>query len=158
MQMSRRILVAAVFLRCASSAGAERIKVIGPPRGQAAAEQLLDSMAAACNRGDFIDFMSHFTPSQGRRIRGRVKDMFIIDQPRVHILQVTLLSDEQDRITCGVRYAWHARNKPAEIVASKVMALKIEGKWKLDGEQLKAIQREPSHSDYAVGDAGALPV
>jgi hypothetical protein len=38
------------------------------------------------------------------------------------------------------------------------MALKIEGKWKLDGEQLKAIQREPSHSDYAVGDAGALPV
>ena len=127
----------------------DRITVIVPPASQEAAEELVGSLASACNRGDFIGFMGHFTPSHARRIRGRMEDIFVQHQPKMDIRQVTLLSESDDRITFGVRYAWHDKNSPEEVFASKVVARKVEGDWKLDGEALKSISRTVSESQYA---------
>ena len=127
----------------------DRITVIVPPASQEAAEELVGSLASACNRGDFIGFMGHFTPSHARRIRGRMEDIFVQHQPKMDIRQVTLLSESDDRITFGVRYAWHDKNSPEEVFASKVVARKVAGDWKLDGEALKSISRTVSESQYA---------
>lgn len=145
--------LAGLFLVCGSfpSYGADRIKVIAPPSGQASAEELLDSVAAACNRGDFIGFMEHFTPTQASRIRRRMEDLFVLQQPKMDIRQVTLLSETDDRITFGVRYAWHDKNSPEQIVASKAIARRLDGRWKLDAETVKSISRAVSGSHY--GDA-----
>jgi hypothetical protein len=131
-----------------SSAGAaDRLKVTGPPAGQDAAERLVGSVAMACNSGDFIGFMDHFTPTHRRKIRGRMEDIFIKHQPQMEIQQVTLLSEEAEAITFGVRYAWHDKGKPATELASKVKARKIEDQWKLDGEIVKSVTRAESASD-----------
>ena len=150
-------LVYAVLMSAGSqfSEASDRIKVIVPPAGQQSAEELVGSLASACNRGDFIGFMDHFTPSHGSRIRKRMEDAFIQHQPKLDIHQVTLLSEDEGRITFGVRYGWHDRNTPEVVVASKITARKIEGQWKLDGETLKAVNRTGSATDYAErsGDA-----
>jgi hypothetical protein len=66
-----RILVVVILSATvvAESAGAaDRVTVIAPPAGQEAAEALVESLEGACNRGDFIGFIGHFTPTHGRRI------------------------------------------------------------------------------------------
>jgi ribosomal protein L37AE/L43A len=150
-------LVYAVLMSAGSqfSEASDRIKVTVPPAGQQSAEKLVGSLASTCNRGDFIGFMNHFTPSYGSRIRKRMEDAFIQHQPKIDIHQVTLLSEDEGRITFGVRYGWHDRNTAEMVVASKVTARKIEGQWKLDGETLKAVNRTGSATDYAErsGDA-----
>lgn len=150
--MSRRIVLTSLLLVLAGkgeSLAADRITVIVPPASQAAAEKLAASLASACNRGDFIGFMGHFTPTHARRIRGRMEDIFIQHQPKMDIRQVTLLSEADDRITFGVRYALRDRNSPEEVVASKVVARKLEGDWKLDGEAVKSVSRAASESQAA---------
>lgn len=150
--MSRRIVLMSLFLVLAGkgeSDASDRITVIVPPASQEAAEELAGSLAAACNRGDFVGFMGHFTPSHARRIRGRMEDIFVQHQPKMDIRQVTLLSESDDRITFGVRYAWHDKDSPEEVFASKVVARKVEGDWKLDGEALQFVSRTASESHYA---------
>jgi hypothetical protein len=123
-----------------------------PPVGQDAAEELVGSLAGACNRGDFVGFIGHFTPSHGARIRRRMEDIFVTHEPRMSIRQVTLLSESENRLTFGVRYAWHPKEKSEEVFASKVTARKVAGEWKLDGEQVKSVSRTAAESDY--GNAG----
>lgn len=142
-----------VLMALRGAAGADRITVIAPPVGQDAAEELVGSLAGACNRGDFIGFIDHFTPTHGARIRRRMEDIFVTHEPRMSIRQVTLLSESENRITFGVRYAWHPKDKPEQVLASKVTARKVEGAWKLDGEQVKSVSKLAAESDY--GDTGA---
>ncbi len=130
------------------TAASDRITVIAPPASQESAEELVGSLASACNRGDFVAFMGHFTPTHGRRIRGRMEDVFVLHQPKMDIRQVTLLSEADDRITFAVRYAWHDKEKPEEVFASKVIARKVDGQWKLDGETVKSVNRTASESQY----------
>lgn len=149
-----RLLAATVLLLMAlRGAAADRITVTAPPVGQDAAEELVGSLAGACNRGDFIGFIGHFTPTHGARIRRRMEDIFVTHEPRMSIRQVTLLSESENRIAFGVRYAWHPKDKPEQVLASKVTARKVEGVWKLDGEQVKSVSRTAAESDY--GDTGA---
>lgn len=152
--LRRRLLQAALGIQLLTGLrnlvfAADRITVIVPPANQEAAEELASSLASACNRGDFTAFMGHFTPSHARRIRGRMEDIFVQHQPKMDIRQVTLLSEAEDRITFGVRYAWHDKDSPEEVFASKVVAKKVEGYWKLDGEALKSVSRTASESQYA---------
>jgi len=126
--------------------------MIAPPLGQDAAEELVGSLAGACNRGDFIGFIDHFTPGHGARIRRRMEDIFVAHEPRMDIHKVMLLSETENRITFGVRYAWHPKDKPEQVLASKVTARKVDGKWKLDGEQVRSVSRTASESEY--GDTG----
>lgn len=136
------------------SDGADRLKVSAPPAGQDSAERLVGSLATACNRGDFVGFMGHFTPSHARKIRGKMEDIFIKHQPQMDIHQVTLLSEEEDKITFAVRYAWHDKGKPETEVASKVMARMIDGHWKLDGETVRAVTRTTdSDSKYGAEES-----
>jgi hypothetical protein len=149
-----RLLVALlVVVAVRGAVAADRVAVIAPPVGQDAAEELVGSLAGACNRGDFIGFIGHFTPSHGARIRRRMEDIFVTHEPKMSIRQVTLLSESENRLTFGVRYAWHPKDKPEEVLASKVTARKVAGEWKLDGEQVKAVSRTAAESDY--GDSGA---
>jgi len=150
-----RLLAATGLLLMAlrGGAAADRITVTAPPVGQDAAEELVGSLAGACNRGDFIGFIGHFTPTHGARIRRRMEDIFVTHEPRMSIRQVTLLSESENRIAFGVRYAWHPKDKPEQVLASKVTARKVEGVWKLDGEQVKSVSRTAAESDY--GDTGA---
>lgn len=138
----------AIVLVAPCAEAADRLKVTAPPAGQDHAERLVGSLATACNSGDFVGFMGHFTPTHGRKIRGRMEDIFIKHQPQMEIRQVTLLSEEEDRIAFGVRYSWHDKGKPEEVVASKVTARRIDDQWKLDGETVKAVTRTASTSDY----------
>lgn len=131
----------------ANAFASERIKVIVPPAGQEAAEELVDSLASACNRGDFVGFMDHFTPTHANRIRRRMEDVFIKRDPQMDIRKVTLLSESDDRITFGVRYSWNEKDGPEEIVASKVAAKKVNGKWKLDNEIVTSVDRMVADSN-----------
>lgn len=140
------VLLGAVTL--SSAEAADRLRATAPPAGQDAAERLVGSLATACNGGDFIGFMGHFTPAHSRRIRGRMEDIFIEHQPQMEIRQVMLLSEDADKITFGVRYAWHGKGKPEEELASKVTARKIDDQWRLDGETVKSVKRTGPASDY----------
>ena len=155
---SIRLLVALlVVVTVRGALAADRVPVIAPPVGQDAAEELVGSLAGACNRGDFIGFIGHFTPSHGARIRRRMEDIFVTHEPKMDIRQVTLLSESENRITFGVRYAWHPKDKPEEVLASKVTARKVAGEWKVDGEHVKAVTRTAAESDYGdTGDAAAF--
>lgn len=127
----------------------ERLKVIVPPEGQDHAEKLAESLAFACNSGDFMGVMSHFTPSYREKIRGKMEDMFIKYQPKLEIRQVTLLSESEDKITFGVRYMWQNADEPEKILASKVTARRIDGQWKLDGEVVKSMEQKATESPYS---------
>jgi len=140
----------------ASAFASDRITVIVPPASQESAEDLVGSLASACNRGDFIGFMGHFTPTHSKRIRGRMEDIFVLHQPKMDIRRVTLLSEADDRITFAVRYAWHDKEKPEEVFASKVVARKVEGQWRLDGESVKSVNRTASESQYAEPARGGV--
>jgi hypothetical protein len=143
------VLLALLFAGTQFSSASDRLTVIVPPVSQEAAEALAGSLASACNRGDFVAFMGHFTPTHSRRIRGRMEDVFVVHQPKMDIRQVTLLSEADDRITFAVRYAWHDKEGPEEVFASKVVARKVDGEWKLDGESVKAVDRTAGRSQYA---------
>jgi hypothetical protein len=150
------VIVIAVIACHPLSHGSDRITVVVPPARQESAEELVGSLASACNRGDFMAFMGHFTPTHGRRIRGRMEDLFVLHQPKMGIHKVTLLSEADDRITFAVRYAWHDKEKPEEVFASKVIARKVDGQWKLDGESVKSVNRTASESQYAEPARGGV--
>jgi len=143
------VVLALLFTGTHSSNASDRIKVVVPPPNREAAEKLAGSLASACNRGDFIGFMGHFTPTHGKRIRGRMEDIFVMHQPKMDIRHVTLLSEADDRITFAVRYALHDKEQPEQVFASKVIARKVDGEWKLDGETVKSVNRTASESQYA---------
>jgi hypothetical protein len=132
----------------------DRIKVIVPSAGQKSAEQLAESLASACNCGDYLAFIDHFTPRHRRRCQ-HIEDMFITGQPRMDIKQITLLSEDSDRITFAVKYAWHDRQKPERLYASKVTARRIDGDWKLDGETLRTVMRAEVGSFENASDSNA---
>jgi hypothetical protein len=153
------VLFAAVAALVPVPAGAtDRVAVIVPPAGQEAAEALVESLEGACNRGDFIGFIGHFTPAHGRRIRRRMEDIFVTHQPTMDIRRVTLLSEDDATITFGVRYAWHPKDKPEEVFASKVTARKVAGEWKLDREEVKDVSVTGGDGDYGRNDRVAGPM
>lgn len=158
--MHRYPLLAIIGLTLGSSVAhaTDRVAVIAPPAGQDAAETLVGSLEGACNRGDFVGFLDHFTPSHRGRIHRRMEDIFIKHQPKMDVQQVMLLSEDETRITFGVRYAWHPKDAPEEVFSSKVTARRVAGEWKLDGEQVKAVSRTGGGSGYDRDDraAGAL--
>jgi hypothetical protein len=133
---------------------ADRITVVVPPAAQEKAEQLVESAAAACNRGDFIGFMDHFTAAHARRIRRPMEDIFVQHRPRMDIRRVTLLSETPERIAFGVQYAWHDRDQPEELLASKLTARIVDGRWKLDGEEVKSSRRTVAESETAAARGG----
>lgn len=114
--------------------------------GQEAAEELVGSLADACNRGDFTGFIAHFTPSHRARIRQRMEDIFVKHEPKMDIRRVTLLSVSEKQITFDVDYAWHPKGKPQEVLVSEVTARKVAGKWKIDREQVKAVTQTSAGS------------
>ena len=134
----------------------DRPQVIAPPAAQEEAERLVRSLASACNSGAFMAFMEHFTPSHARRIRGQMEEKFIAHEPKMDIRQVTLLSESEDRICFGVRYAWHDGGKPEEIMASKVTARRIDGHWRIDGETVKAVSMANSSAQASNQGRGEI--
>jgi hypothetical protein len=68
------------------------------------------------------------------------------------IRRVTLLSDSPEKITFGVEYAWHDRDKPEHVLASKVTARMVNGQWKLDGEVVKSSTLTVAESAAAEAD------
>jgi len=155
----RLLVLLYALVACVGTAKAsERIKVIAPPAGQEVAETLAGSLATACNAGDFIGFMDHFSASHAAKIRTRMEDLFISHQPKIDIQKVTLLADGPDEITFGVRYELQDNDSPQTELSSKVVARKVNGAWKLHGEQVRAISRRSQASGYAETGAGrALP-
>lgn len=133
---------------------ADRVTVVVPPAAQETAEQLVESAAAACNQGDFIGFMDHFTAAHARRIRQPMEDIFVQHRPRMVIRRVTLLSETPERIAFGVQYAWHDRDRPEELLASKLTARIVNGRWKLDGEVVKSSRWTVAESQMAAVRGG----
>ncbi len=132
--------VAATAVLAFSIANAsDRLKVIAPRPGQERAENLAQSVASACNAGDYLAFMDHFTPANRRRCRTIIEEMFINGHPRMDIHKVTLLSEDSDQLIFAVKYAWHDRDSRETVYASKVTARLISGDWKIDGETVKSV-------------------
>jgi len=138
----------------------DRPKVIAPRPGQERAENLAQSLASACNSGDYIAFMNHFNPANRRRCHQHIEDMFIKGHPKMEIQQVTLLSEESEEITFAVKYAWHDKDEPEKAFASKVTARLLDGDWKLDRGTVMAVTRSGSSIDYGrdTADSSGLPV
>ena len=149
-------LIACSFA-CNPAIASDRLKVIAPRPGQECAENLAQSVASACNSGDFLTFIEHFTPAHRRRCRKNIEEMFINGHPKMDIQKVTLLSEGSDQITFAVKYAWHDRNEPERVYASKATARLLDGDWKLDGETVKSVTgagAESGSGSETAGDSG----
>ena len=84
-----------------------------------------------------------------------MEDMFVKGRPKMEIQQVTLLSEESDQFTFAVKYAWHDKDAPEQVYASKVTARLLDGDWKLDGETVRAVTRAGDASGYGSDSADA---
>jgi hypothetical protein len=155
MKRQQRLLFCVSVVSSLGALASDRITVIVPPAGQEAAEELANSLASACNNGDYIALMDHFTPAHRRRCHRHMEDMFVKGRPKMEIQQVTLLSEESDRFTFAVKYAWHDKDAPEQVYASKVTARLLNGDWKLDGETVRAVTRAGDASRY--GSDTAVP-
>lgn len=141
----RSLTAVGCWLAAAACMAGDRPTMTGPPAGLESAKQLSGSIADACNRKDFIGFMSHFSPRQAGRIRRRMEDNFTQYDIEMEIEDVILLSEEKDRLVFGVRYVWHERSSPRRTLASRVTAIKSGGEWKVDAEEVQRIRAvEPS--------------
>jgi hypothetical protein len=132
----------AVFLLLLGSSlceAGDRIRMVEAPP----AESLMNSIASACNEKDFQRFMGHFTPKRATAIRGTMEDLFIQYDLEMDIQDVTVLSTSDDKIVFGVRYGWHGRTGPKQVLSSKVTALKVGDAWKVDSEEIRKTTREP---------------
>lgn len=146
----------ACLLVCNISIAADRLTVITPRSGQERAENLAQSVAAACNAGDYIAFIGHFTPAHRQRCRTSNEKMFINGHPLMEIRKVTLLSEESDQLIFAVKYAWHDRDSHEKVYASKVTARLIGNDWRIDGETVKFVTGVGSacgHTSESVGDS-----
>lgn len=142
-----------VFVAGSRCYAADRLVMTGPPAGQEAAKQLMHSLASACNSKDFIGFMGHFTPKQQAAIRRQMEDVFIRDNPEMEIQDVVLLDDGDEKIIFGVRYTWSPKAARKRLFASKVTARKVDGRWKVDSEQIRSRSSEaPAESLSCCGD------
>jgi hypothetical protein len=117
----------------------DRIRMVEAPP----AESLMNSIASACNEKDFQRFMSYFTPKRASAIRGTMEDLFIQYDLEMDVQDVTVLSTSDDKIVFGVRYGWHGRTGPKQVLSSKVTALKVGDAWKVDSEEIRKTTREP---------------
>ena len=134
--------ISAVFLLLLGSSlceAGDRIRIVEAPP----AESLMNSIASACNEKDFQRFMGHFTPKRASAIRGTMEDLFIQYDLEMDIQDVTVLSTSDDKIVFGVRYGWHGRTGPKQVLSSKVTALKVGDAWKVDSEEIRKTTREP---------------
>jgi hypothetical protein len=137
--MKRIFAVVLLLLGSAACEAGDRIRMAEPP----AAEALMNSIAAACNGKDFQRFMGHFTPKRATAIRGTMEDLFIQYDLEMDVQDVILLSTSDDKIVFGVRYGWHGRTGPKQVLSSKVTALKVGDAWKVDSEEIRKTTREP---------------
>lgn len=159
-----RKLVAA-FVCCSgvvgihSAAGAERLRMVGPPPADEAVKELMESVASSCNHRQFTEFMSYFTSKRASAIRGRMESLFIEKDIMIEIMDVIVLSHSDNRIVFGVRYACGEKAGPKRFIASKVTAVKVADSWKLDGEQVQSKREEadavatasPQRFEFGVG-------
>ncbi len=157
--MKRISAVILLLLGSTLCEAAERIRMVEPP----AAESLMNSIASACNEKDFQRFMGHFTPKHAAAIRGTMEDLFIQYDLEMDVQDVTVLSTSDDKIVFGVRYGWHGRTGPKQVLSSKVTALKVGDAWKVDSEEIRKTTREPVANqqrgqtfDFGGGGAVAL--
>lgn len=118
---------------------ADRIRMVEAPP----AEGLMNSIASACNEKDFQRFMSHFTSKRATAIRRTMEDLFLQYDMEMDIQDVTVLSTTDDKIVFGVRYGWHGRTGPKQVLSSKVTAVKVGDAWKVDSEEIRKATREP---------------
>jgi hypothetical protein len=134
--------ISTVFLLLLGSSlceAGDRIRMVEAPP----AESLMNSIASACNEKDFQRFMGHFTPKRASAIRGTMEDLFIQYDLEMDVQDVTVLSTSDDKIVFGVRYGWHGRTGPKQVLSSKVTALKVGDAWKVDSEEIRKTTREP---------------
>lgn len=115
----------------------DRIRMVSAPP----AESLMKSIASACNEKDFLRFMGHFTAKRAAAIRRTMEDLFVQHDLEMDVQDVTVLSTSDDRIVFGVRYGWHNRTGPKQVLSSKVTALKVGDEWKVDSEVIKNASR-----------------
>jgi hypothetical protein len=67
-------------------------------------------------------------------------------------------SESEDKITFGVQYAWHDKSKPEKVFASKATARKVDGDWKIDGEDVRLASAAASRPDLSATDVGSAPI
>jgi len=155
-------LCAIAFGSARGSEGLGRPTMIGPPPAEEAARSLMNGVASSCNHKQFLEFMNHFTAKRASAIRGRMERLFIQNDIEMEIRDIIVLSHSEDRIVCGVRYVWHHKSGPWQLIASKVTAVKVADTWKVDGEQVQERQEEqaasPSTAPTARFDFGGAGV
>jgi hypothetical protein len=142
------ILISCSWMATAYCDSISRPRMIGLPEGQEAAQQLMASLANACNSRDFLAFIDHFTPRQQAAIKRRMEDVFTTHDPEMTVDDVVLLADGEDKIVFGVRYGWGTKAGAKRMMASRVTAKKVGGRWKVDSETVKS-QAPVSQSHYA---------
>jgi ketosteroid isomerase-like protein len=96
------------------------------------------SVASACNSKDFLAFMDHFTLRQQAAIKRRMEDVFTVHEPEMTIDDVVLLAEGDEKIVFGVRYGWGTKSGTRQTMASRVIAKKVDGRWRVDSEQVKS--------------------
>lgn len=150
-------LAAAICVLSASGEAAERVRMVGPSAGEEAAKSLMQSLAECCNKQDCDSFLTHFTPRKAASIRKTMRDLFVKHELEMEIQEISLVSDTDDRIVFNLKYGWHDRRAPMQVLDSKVVAVKTKDEWKIESETLqKAVCPRVPGQHFDLGPGGQV--
>jgi len=136
---------------------AERIRMVGPPAGEEAAKELMDSVASSCNAMDYDAFMTHFTPKRAGSIRKKMKEVFTQHDIEMEIQEVKLVSESDDRLVFDLQYGWRDKKASPQVLHSEVVAAKTKDGWKIDSETVKRTEvAQPPEQRFDFGGGGQV--
>ena len=155
---SVRFHFAVLALFFASIAAAdERIRMVGPPAGEEAAKELMDSVASSCNEMNYREFMTHFTPKRAASIRKKMKEVFSQHDIEMEIQEVKVVSESDEKIVFDLQYGWRDKKASQHVLYSEVVAEKTKQGWKIDSEKVKRAEvQQPPEQQFDFGGAGQV--
>jgi hypothetical protein len=131
--------------------------MIGPSAGEEAAKSLMQSLAECCNKQDCDSFLTHFTPRKAASIRKTMRDLFVTHELEMEIKEVRVLSEADDRIVFTLKYGWHDRRAPKQVLDSKVVAVRNKDAWKIESETVqKAVRAQEPGAHFDLGPGGQV--
>ena len=134
------LLAVAVFAICVCPcAASERVVMVGPPEEQEIAKGLVEEMVACCNRKQFRDFMSHFTPTRAAAIRKTMEHLFITQDIEMQLLSLVVLSHSNNQLVFGLRYEWAERGHPKRLTCSRITAVRSDDLWQVESEEVLSV-------------------
>jgi hypothetical protein len=157
MVMRTALFASLVFGAVYFAQAGERIRMVGPPAGEEAAKELMDSVASSCNAMDYDAFITHFTPKRAASICKKMKEVFTQHDIEMEIQEVKLVSESDDQLVFDLQYGWRDKKASPQVLHSEVVAAKTKDGWKIDSETVKRTEvAQPPEQRFDFGGGGQV--